>query len=61
MKNPTETWNNIWKHCKREWKLAFLSTFLVGLLCHMPIMLRDIPNHDGLASMYFDQNMIAYG
>ena len=61
MKNPTETWNNIWKHCKREWKLAFLSTFLVGLLCHMPIMLRDIPNHDGLASMYFDQNMITSG
>jgi len=61
LKNPTETWNCIWKRCKGEWKLAFLSTFLTGMLIHMPIMLRDIPNHDGLASMYFDQNMITSG
>lgn len=61
MKNPTETWNNLRRHCRREWKLAFFSTFLLGLLIHMPIMLRDIPNHDGLASMYFDQNMITSG
>lgn len=40
---------------------GFFSTFLLGLLIHMPIMLRDIPNHDGLASMYFDQNMITSG
>lgn len=61
MKNPTETWNIIRSHCRKEWKLAFFSTFLLGLLIHMPIMLRDIPNHDGLASMYFDQNMITSG
>ena len=24
-------------------------------------MLSDIPNHDGLSSMYFDQNMITSG
>ena len=61
MKTPMETWNCIKKHCRREWKAAFLSTFLVGVMIHMPIMLRDIPNHDGLASMYFDQNMITSG
>lgn len=27
----------------------------------MPALLSDIPNHDGLASMYFDQNMITSG
>ena len=61
MKTPTETWNCIKKHCRVEWKAAFLSTFLIGIMIHMPIMLRDIPNHDGLASMYFDQNMITSG
>lgn len=61
MKTPTETWNCIKKHCRREWRTAFLSTFLVGIMIHVPIMLRDIPNHDGLASMYFDQNMITSG
>ena len=25
------------------------------------VMLSDIPNHDGLSSMYFDQNMITSG
>lgn len=49
------------KMIKREWKTAFLSTFGIGLLVHMPVMLSDIPNHDGLASMYFDQNMITSG
>lgn len=61
MKNPTEIWNCIQRHCKKEWKLAFFSTFVLGILMHMPVMLRDIPNHDGLASMYFDQNMITSG
>ncbi len=46
---------------KREWKTAFVSTFVIGLLIHMPVMLSDIPNHDGLASMCFDQNMITSG
>lgn len=43
------------------WKTAFLSTLLMGLLIHMPALLSDIPNHDGLDSMYFDQNMITSG
>ena len=46
---------------KREWKTAFFSAFGIGLLIHMPVLLSDIPNHDGLASMYFDQNMITSG
>lgn len=46
---------------KKEYKIAFLSAFIIGLLIHMPVMLSDIPNHDGLGSMYFDQNMITSG
>ncbi len=46
---------------KREWKTAFLACFFLGLLIHMPILLSDIPNHDGLDSLYFDQNMITSG
>lgn len=46
---------------KKEWRLAFLAAFVTGLLIHMPAMLSDIPNHDGLSSIYFDQNMIASG
>ena len=49
------------KKIKSEWKTAFLSTLVIGLLIHMPALLSDIPNHDGLDSMYFDQNMITSG
>lgn len=53
----------IWikQHIKREWRLAFLSAVLTGIAIHLPVMLQDIPNHDGLSSMYFDQNMITSG
>ena len=59
--NPEQTWKWIKEHMKQEWKLAFLSALILGLLIHMPVMLSDIPNHDGLDSMYFDQNMITSG
>ena len=61
MKNPAEVWAQLKGAIKKEWKTAFLATLVLGVLVHMPIMLSDIPNHDGLDSMYFDQNMITSG
>lgn len=61
MKRPDEIGRKLYMGIKREWKTAFLSAFVIGLLVHLPVMLRDIPNHDGLGSMYFDQNMITSG
>lgn len=61
IKSPAEVWALLKNNIKKEWKAAFVTAFVAGLLIHMPIMLRDIPNHDGLASMYFDQNMITSG
>lgn len=61
MKSPAELWNIIKQNIKTEWKITFLAAFVMGLLIHMPMMLQDIPNHDGLDSMYFDQNMITSG
>ncbi len=43
------------------YKYTFFTAILLGLCTHLPIMLSDIPNHDGLASIYFDQNMITSG
>lgn len=54
-----------WERCKHKIspiaKTAFFSAVLIGLMIHMPILIRDIPNHDGLDSIYFDQNMITSG
>jgi len=61
MKTPEEVLKQIKTGTKRQWKLAFFSAFFIGLFVHIPAMISDIPNHDGLASMYFDQNMITSG
>lgn len=49
------------KNIKPRWRAAFLAAVIIGLLVHMPILLSDIPNHDGLDSIYFDQNMVTSG
>ena len=46
---------------EKRHKTAFAWTVIAALLIHLPVMLSDIPNHDGLASIYFDQNMITSG
>ena len=61
MMSPTKAFQTAYGRLRRGWKLAFFTCFFVGLLVHMPILLSDIPNHDGLDSMYFDQNMITSG
>lgn len=61
MQSPAQVFQLINRKLKQKWKIAFLSCFVVGLFIHMPILVSDIPNHDGLASMYFDQNMITSG
>lgn len=58
---PTEALQKLKKRIKPQWKIAFAAAMLLGLAIHMPILLSDIPNHDGLDSMYFDQNMITSG
>lgn len=58
---PAEAFSTWLGKIRREWKLAFFTCFVLGLLIHMPVLLSDIPNHDGLDSMYFDQNMITSG
>ncbi len=42
-------------------RAAFIASLAAGLLTHMSVMVSDLPNHDGLGSLYFDQNMITSG
>ena len=61
MKTPSECMDILKKNIKTEWKIAFVAAFVWGLIVHLPAWIHDIPNHDGLASVYFDQNMITSG
>ncbi|MBR3574808.1 MAG: glucosyltransferase domain-containing protein [Lachnospiraceae bacterium] len=56
-----EAMAKLYKRISKGDRTAFVSAFLIGLLVHMPAMLMDVPNHDGLASMHFSQNMITSG
>ena len=61
MKTPREVVEQLKKRIDHRHVSAFLWTFCIGLLIHLPVMIADYPNHDGLASIYFDQNMITSG
>lgn len=59
------TVSSVFQSCRQrikpQWRTAFFSALILGLLIHFPILVSDIPNHDGLDSIYFDQNMITSG
>lgn len=58
---PTQFFQR-WNHkIKFQWKLAFFSAVCIGMLIHMPALLADIPNHDGLEFVYSSQNNISSG
>ncbi|MEE1281346.1 MAG: glucosyltransferase domain-containing protein [Acutalibacteraceae bacterium] len=46
---------------KKEWKIAFIATMVIGLLTHIYKFVNILPNHDSIWNMYSDQNMIASG
>ena len=46
---------------KKEWKIAFIATFIIGLLVHIYRFTNDIPNHDGIINQYDSQNIIGSG
>jgi len=51
-----------WKqHITRKDWASFFAAILFGLVTHMRVFVHDIPNHDGMSGIHFDQNMITSG
>lgn len=46
---------------KLQWKLAFTSTFIIGLLVHMYKFTNTLLNHDSVYNFYSNQNMVGSG
>ena len=61
MKSFGETVKNLISKISAPGKAAFIAAGAAGFLTHMTVMVHDFPNHDGLGSLYFDQNMITSG
>jgi len=46
---------------KKSWKIAFVSTFITGLLVHIYKFTNTLPNHDSVMNYYADQNILGSG
>ncbi|WP_342513189.1 glucosyltransferase domain-containing protein [Sporosarcina sp. FSL K6-1522] len=44
-----------------EWRLAFISTFIIGLLTHFYVFINRLPNHDGMYNIYSSQAKVTSG
>ncbi|MCQ2518998.1 MAG: glucosyltransferase domain-containing protein [Lachnospiraceae bacterium] len=61
MMTVNEAINKLHNAVGKKGRLAFFGALAAGIITHMSVLTSDIPNHDGLSSMYFDQNMITSG
>ncbi|WP_414698513.1 glucosyltransferase domain-containing protein [Peptacetobacter sp. AB845] len=46
---------------KKEYKIAFISTFIIVMLVHIYKFTNSLPNHDTVYNYYANQNMIGSG
>ena len=46
---------------KREYKIAFFSTFFIAILIHIYKFVNTLPNHDSIYNYYSDQNVLGSG
>ncbi|MHA6261074.1 glucosyltransferase domain-containing protein [Sporosarcina sp. CAU 1771] len=44
-----------------QWRLAFISTFVIGLLTHFYVFVNRLPNHDGMYNIYSSQAKVTSG
>lgn len=52
---------NLKNTIKYEWKLAFCTSFIFGILTHIYIFVNRFPNHDGLLNLHSKQAMVKSG
>lgn len=50
-----------YKKFKKEWKIAFLSTIIIGLIAHIYKFTNYLPNHDRVYGFYGSENVIGSG
>lgn len=58
---PEQVFNSWKQKITKQDVYTFLTAVVVGFLTHMRVFVSDIPNHDGMSSLHFDQNMITSG
>lgn len=52
----------IWKNnIQKNWKIAFISTFVIGMIVHIYKLTNTLLGHDSIYNFYSDQNMVGSG
>lgn len=52
---PEQLVQTFYKSLKKEWKIAFLTSILVGIFTHLVVFTKYLPNHDGVIMTYSQQ------
>ena len=60
-KSPYGVLHIIKNSIKSEWKIAFLTALIVGIVTHLFFITKIIPNHDGLLALYSSQDATFLG
>ncbi len=65
-KNPNiqsayEIINKLYNKIKAEWKVAFISAIIIGLITHIYIITNNYPNHDAINNTFSYQNGLHLG
>lgn len=53
--------SNLKNKIKKEWKLAFIATVLIGILVHLFAITNILPNHDGINNIFATQDNVKLG
>ncbi len=58
---PENVFSSLWQSVRREWRICFISAFVLGLAAHLYRLTNWLPNWDGLVFRYDSSNMTHFG
>lgn len=58
---PENILTHLLKRTSKQQRIAFFSAVIIGLLCHLYIMVNYLPNHDGTINIYNTQKKYSLG
>lgn len=59
--NPIVIMENLYRNMKKSWKIAFFTTFFMGLLIHSYVLTNNFLTWDSMWNLYSPQDMLSSG
>lgn len=58
---PDKLIGKLYLRIQPQWRIAFISTFIIGFLTHFYVFVNRLPNHDGMYNIYSSQAKVTSG